>query len=120
MSTKVHIYSYSRCATCRKALSWLEANKIEYELLDIVETPPRLETLQKAFNQLGSRKPLFNTSGMSYRALGGEVVRSMSDQEALNALVGDGKLVKRPFLITTQGKILIGFKPEIWAESLLY
>ncbi len=118
MSRSVRVYSYSRCTTCRKALSWLEANEIDYELLDIVDTPPTLEILEEALSQLGSRKPLFNTSGLSYRTLGGEVVRAMSDQEALNALASDGKLVKRPLLISKQGKILVGFNPEIWAQSL--
>ena len=36
MSALVQIYSYSRCSTCRKALSWLEAHNIDYKLIDIV------------------------------------------------------------------------------------
>ena len=36
-SKPVRVYSYSRCATCRKALSWLDSNKIEYELIDIFQ-----------------------------------------------------------------------------------
>ncbi|RPF98388.1 MAG: arsenate reductase family protein, partial [Prochlorococcus sp. TMED223] len=42
-----------------------------------------------------------------------------SDDEALDALASDGKLIKRPFLITENGSVLVGFKPEVWAEALL-
>lgn len=119
MSALVQIYSYSRCSTCRRALSWLEAHEIDYKLIDIVETPPSMEILKEALDQLAARKLLFNTSGLSYRTLGSKVVQAMSDQEALNALAADGKLIKRPFLITNQGKILVGFKSENWVDLLL-
>ena len=119
MARSVRGYRYARCSTCRKALAWLEDQQIAYELFDIVEAPPSKHVLREAFDQLGSRKPLFNTSGLSYRALGSAAVKAMSDDEALDALAGDGKLIKRPFLITGSGKVLVGFKPDVWTESLL-
>jgi len=119
MTSNVRIYSYSSCTTCKKALKWLNENKIEYELIDIALCPPSKEILIDAISQLGERKKIFNTSGVSYRSLGSEVVKAMSDSEALEALVVDGKLIKRPFLITETGKILVGFKPEIWSDILL-
>jgi arsenate reductase len=42
----------------------------------------------------------------------------MSDEQALAALAADGKLIKRPFLVTASGKVTTGFKAEEW-ESLL-
>ncbi|WP_320667303.1 arsenate reductase family protein [Prochlorococcus sp. MIT 1307] len=119
MTSKLQIYSYSSCSTCKKALKWLQENNLNYTLIDITQNPPEKEMLIKAMKDLGSRKSLFNTSGLSYRALGAKVVQSMSDSEAIKALLSDGKLIKRPFLITQEDKILIGFKPEIWAEALL-
>ena len=119
MTSNVRIYSYSSCTTCKKALKWLNENKIEYELIDIALCPPSKEILIDAISQLGERKKIFNTSGVSYRSLGSEVVKAMSDPEALEALAIDGKLIKRPFLITETGKILVGFKPEIWSDILL-
>ena len=119
MTSNVRIYSYSSCTTCKKALKWLIENKIEYELIDIALCPPNKEILIDAISQLGERKKIFNTSGVSYRSLGSEVVKAMSDSEALEALAIDGKLIKRPFLITETGKILVGFKPELWSDILL-
>ncbi len=113
------IFSYSRCATCRKALAWLDANSISYELFDIIETPPSTDLLLKALKQLGDRKMLFNTSGISYRAIGAAKVKAMTNEQALKALVEDGKLIKRPFFVSPGGDILVGFKPDLWVDLLL-
>ena len=119
MKTSLRIYSYSGCSTCRKALKWLGDNKVAYDLEDIVQNPPSKDLLKEAINQLGSTKPLFNTSGISYRALGSETVRAMTNNEAIEALASDGKLIKRPFLKTRSGEILVGFKPDVWSVILL-
>lgn len=42
----------------------------------------------------------------------------MKNDEALDALAADGKLIKRPFVVTPAGKVLVGFKPEVWADQL--
>ena len=119
MSSKNLLFSYSTCSTCRKAISWLDKNEFEYELIDIVKEPPSLKILSNALNQLGNRKLLLNTSGVSYRRLGAETVKAMTDQELLENLCRDGKLIKRPFLIMDGGLILVGFKVGAWEEALI-
>ncbi len=111
------LYSYSRCSTCRKAIAWLSARQLQPEILDITEQPPSPAELELALAQLG-RQRLFNTSGQSYRALGAAAVQALDDQAALAALAADGKLIKRPFLITDAGHILTGFKEPEWAALL--
>ena len=34
------VYCYSKCGTCKKALKWLDEQKIEYEKADIKEDHP--------------------------------------------------------------------------------
>ena len=111
------VYSYAQCSTCRKAIAWLKERGIATTLIDITATPPSLAELKAGMAQLG-RKRLFNTSGQSYRALGSASVQAMDDQQAIAALAADGKLVKRPFVVTETGQVLTGFKPEEW-EALL-
>ena len=115
-SSRLRLFSYSKCGTCRKALQWLDQQGFSVgngnlELIDITLDPPGLDDLRLAFNILG-RKRLFNTSGQSYRALGAAAVAALSDDEALAALAADGKLIKRPFAITEAGTALVGFNPE--------
>ena len=113
------VFSYSRCSTCRKALAWLADQGIAYQLHDIISEPPSRLQLSAALKFFGDRKPLFNTSGQSYRSLGAATIKAMSDEEALDALAADGKLIKRPLLQRPDGTFLVGFNPEVWKETLL-
>ena len=113
------VFGYSRCSTCRKALLWLETQGFDFEVIDITLNPPSADQLHQAYRQFGEVKPIFNTSGQSYRAIGAETVKKMSVEQALQALAADGKLIKRPFVQCPDGRFLIGFKPEVWSEQLL-
>lgn len=113
----MRLFSYASCSTCRKALNWLRERGLDVALIDITQQPPSRAELAQAMDQLG-RKRLFNTSGQSYRALGAAAVAAMSDDQALDALAADGRLIKRPLLITDSQQILTGFKPEEWQALL--
>ena len=121
-SSRLRLFSYPKCGTCRKALQWLDQQGFSVgngnlELIDITLEPPVLHDLRLAFNLLG-RQRLFNSCGQSYRARGATAVAALSDDEALAALAADGKLIKRPFAITEAGTALVGFKPEEWQAAL--
>ena len=116
MTSTIRIYSYSACTTCKKALKWLDENQIDYQLIDIAQCPPDKDILSVAIKQLGNRKKVFNTSGLSYRNLGSKVVQSMSDDEAIQALASDGKLIKRPFVINDDKRIIVGFNEANWID----
>lgn len=112
---KVKVYEYSKCSSCRKALQFLDRNKVAYEKVPIVETPPTKGELKKMLAlQNGNLKKLFNTSGEVYRAMKiGEKLPSMSESEALDLLASNGKLIKRPFALDGDTG-LVGFNEEDW------
>lgn len=115
------VFEYPACSTCKKALKWLNDNGIAYENIHIVENPPTLDQLRTALRASGLPiKRFFNTSGQSYRDGGfGEKLKTISEEQALQALAADGKLIKRPLVIGIPGdKILVGFKEEEWATTL--
>ena len=87
-------------------------------MVDITLNPPSRDQIKAAVDRLGDRKPLFNTSGKSYRALGAAAVKAMTEDEALDALAADGRLIKRPFLQRSNGDVLVGFKADLWSEQL--
>ena len=113
------VFSYSSCSTCRRAIKWLKKNDIDFELIDILNTPPSKEMLISACEQYGDRKYLLNTNGLIYRSIGSEVVRKMSDKELFEKLFTEPRLIKRPFLYKSYKCFLVGFKEEKWAEKLL-
>jgi len=115
----IKVYCYSRCSTCKRALSWLEENEIKYEAVDIKTENPDESTLRMYFEKSGlPLKKFFNTSGMQYREMGlSKKLPEMSEDEQLALLASDGMLVKRPLLVG-DGFVLTGFKEAEWAEHL--
>ena len=117
---RVTLYHYPGCSTCKAARRWLEAAGHELELIDLVLKPPSKATLAKLWKASGQPlKKLFNTSGQSYRAGGfGEKLKTLTEDQALAALAADGKLIKRPILVTPGGDVLIGFNAEAYEATL--
>lgn len=117
------IYSYKNCSTCQKAIKYLNAAGHKYQELPIVDTPPSLAELNQMLTYLnaqgGSFKNLFNTSGALYRELqvAEKLKAGLSETQALELLSQNGKLIKRPFLLTDCNGT-VGFKEETWNQIL--
>jgi arsenate reductase len=113
----VTVYTYSNCSTCRDAVKWLRARGVAFIEKPIRETPPSVAELERMLGyQNGKLRRLFNTSGQDYRALGlADKLPAMTETEALALLAGNGRLVKRPFVLgDTFG--LVGFDQAEWAR----
>ena len=111
------VYTYAKCSTCRKAVKFLRDHQIKFEELPIRETPPSLAEL-KFMLQGRSLKALFNTSGLDYKALGlSGKLAGMTEAEALGLLSKNGNLVKRPFVMGKDVR-LVGFNEEAWERAL--
>ncbi len=119
LAQMIEVFHYPKCGTCRKALKWLDARGVEYRSIDIVDKPPPLAKLKKAHKLSGLPvAKLFNTSGQSYRQGNFKAkLTRMSDEEALQALAEDGKLIKRP-LVFGDGFVLVGFRESEYEQVL--
>lgn len=111
------IYSYEKCSTCRKALKFLKDRDVEAEVVDITAHAPSVGELKNMLkHQDGELKKLFNTSGIQYRELGiAEKLKTMNEEQALKLLAGNGRLVKRPFVLTPK-EGLVGFDEARWKK----
>lgn len=121
MPESLVVYTYAHCSTCRDAVRWLREHAIAFEERPIYQTPPSVSELHRMLAlQHGELRRLFNTSGLEYRALDLKTrLPGLSDAQALALLAGNGRLVKRPFLL---GKNvgLLGFKPDAWTAALAH
>ena len=115
----IKVYCYSKCTTCKKALKWLDDNKIGYKLIDIKEDHPDEKTLRKYHKKSGlPLRKFFNTSGQLYREMElSKKLPDMSEDEMFKLLASDGMLVKRPLLVT-ENTVLTGFREADWREAL--
>ena len=111
---------YRKCSTCLKALKWLDEKGVDYEERPIVEQNPTYEELKEWYQKSGlPMKKFFNTSGILYKEMKlKEKLPEMSEEEQLQLLATDGKLVKRP-LVVGEDYVLTGFKEAEWYEKML-
>lgn len=114
----IQVYGIPNCGTCKKAFTWLESNNVDYEFINTKEHPPTKALIQEWVDTLGS-KPMRNTSGQSYRALG-TVKDAWSDTEWVEAFANDAMLLKRPLFVKDGTAVLVGFrdKDEVIRQKL--
>ena len=115
----IKVYCYSRCSTCKKALTWLDSQGYKYDLIDIKTQHPDEKTLRSLHKKSGlPLKKFFNTSGILYREMElSKKLPSMPEEQQFALLVSDGMLVKRPLLVTDSA-VIPGFKEDLWKEVL--
>ncbi|WP_294539798.1 arsenate reductase family protein [uncultured Bacteroides sp.] len=108
---------YPACGTCQKAKKWLTENQVEFTNRLIVDENPTVEELKKWIPMSGLPvKKFFNTSGLVYKELQlKDKLPLMSEEEQIALLATNGKLVKRP-LVVTDNFVLVGFKAEEWEK----
>ena len=116
---KIIFYSYLKCSTCRKAAKWLEKQDFEYQLIDIVKEPPLLDYLNLALEQYSpDKKRIFNTRGKAFKSINLDIY-SLSKEEIIQLLSSDGKLIKRPFLVYEEKKVLLGFNEIEYSKQFM-
>jgi len=108
---------YPKCSTCKKAAAWLKEREIYYESRDIKENNPTADELKAWIAKSGlPMRKFFNTSGQIYRELNlKDKLDTMTDEEMIKLLAGNGMLVKRPLLIG-ENTVCVGFKESDWEK----
>ena len=114
---KIIFYSYPKCSTCRKAAKWLDANNINYQFKDIVKEPPSKKFLELALLQFSlDKKKIFNTRGKSFKSIDFDVL-DLTNEKTIELLSKDGKLIKRPFLVIKDSKLILGFNESEYTHN---
>jgi arsenate reductase (glutaredoxin) len=106
----IQVYGIPNCGTCKKALTWLQHNNIDYQFINTKETPPTREQIQNWVKSLGFT-PMRNSSGQSYRILGDDL-KTWTDQQWIEAFANDAMLLKRPLFVKDGTAVLVGFRDE--------
>ena len=108
-------FEYPNCTTCKRAKKFLKEHEIDFKEINLKEETPTKAQLELVQGYMGMKR-LFNTSGKTYRDLNlKENFSSISVEDAIEMLVNDGSLIKRPILIDEENEVfLIGFKENEW------
>ncbi|MEQ8308467.1 MAG: ArsC family reductase [Hoeflea sp.] len=112
----VTIYGIKNCDTMKKARSWLAEHAIEADFHDYKASGIDREHLERWCAEAGWETVL-NRAGMTFRKLDEASKQDLDAEKAIGLMLAQPSMIKRPVL-EADGRILIGFKPDLY-ESLL-
>ncbi len=106
----LNVYGIPNCGTCKKATAWLDEQGVDYTFINTKENPPVKAQIEQWVAMLTAR-PMRNTSGGSYRAIG-EEKKDWSDQQWVDAFSQDAMLLKRPLFEKDGKAVMVGFRAK--------
>lgn len=108
----VTIYGIRACDTMKKAWTWLDAHGIAYDFHDYKKAGIDEATLRGWAGQVGW-EVLLNRAGTTFRALPDADKADIGEDKAIALMLASPSMIKRPVL-DTGGKLLVGFKPDLY------
>jgi arsenate reductase len=111
-ASNIILYHNPRCSKSRQTLELLQQKNIEPTLIDYMQDPPDVETLQKICNLMGLPvRSLLRTNEQVYKDAGLDD-SDLTDDEILDALSQCPTLLQRPILVVDDKKAALGRPPE--------
>ena len=99
------VFGLSNCDSCRKALTWLRNQQIEYHFVDYRKNVLEESTLSNWIKDVGWEN-ILNRRSSTWRVLSSEKKRDLTADSAKTLMLEFPTLIKRP-IIETGGRILI-------------
>ncbi len=98
---------------------WLDQKNLRVQLIDIIKEPPLLKYLNLALEKYSlGKKMITNTRGKVFKSINFDI-HTLSREEIIQFLLGDGKLIKRPFMVCEEKKVILGFNEIEYAKKFL-
>jgi arsenate reductase (glutaredoxin) len=112
----ITIYGIKNCDTMKKARAWLDSEGIPYSFHDYKSDGIAKEKLKRWCDEVGW-ETLLNRAGTTFRKLPESDREGLNERKALALMSAQPSMIKRPVL-DLNGKLLVGFKPEIYAKEV--
>jgi arsenate reductase len=116
MATPTVIYGIKNCDTMKKARAWLDKRGVEYVFHDY-RSEGIERTKLESWVKKASWETLLNRAGTTFRMLPEKDREGLSEKKAIALMLAQPSMIKRPVL-EADGKLLVGFKPEIYEKAL--
>jgi Spx/MgsR family transcriptional regulator len=112
----VTIYGIKACDTMKKARDWLDAHDVEHEFHDYKVAGIDRAHLERWSKKLGWEKVL-NRAGTTFKKLPEKDKDDLTEGKAILLMLAQPSMIKRPVLDLGGGKLLLGFKPELYEAA---
>ncbi|HUQ08738.1 MAG TPA: ArsC family reductase [Steroidobacteraceae bacterium] len=116
MKKRVDLYGITNCDTMKKARTWLDAHGVDYQFHDYKAEGAERARLA-AWSKLVGWETLLNRAGTTFRKLADAAKQDLDERKAIALMLEQPAMIKRPVLENGK-KLLVGFKPEIYAAEL--
>ena len=116
MAKTVTIYGIKNCDTMKKARAWLDGKGVRYAFHDYKAAGIERRLLEGWAKEVGW-ETLLNRAGTTFRKLPEKDKEGLGEKKALALMLDQPSMIKRPVL-AVGGKLLVGFKPEIYEKAL--
>lgn len=107
------MYAIPNCDTVKKARTYLESKKKEYEFIDFKKTQPTVEDIKRwaeAFGEL----PV-NKKGLTYKKHKDEY-EALSENKKIKFIQEHASMIKRPILEKKGKVIAFGFEVDTYSK----
>ena len=111
----ITIYGIRNCDTMKKARAWLEAAGIAYDFHDY-RVQGLDESLLRGWVAQVGWEALLNRAGTTFRKLPEAEREGLDEARALRLMLAQPSMIRRPVL-ALGGRILVGFRPEAYAQA---
>ena len=111
----ITLYGIPNCDTMKKARTWLDQAGVDYQFHNYKKDGLDSALGEQWLSELGW-ETIINKRGTTWRKLSDEQKSSMDNEMALQVMLDNPSIIKRPLLDTGTQKVL-GFKVEQY-ESL--
>jgi arsenate reductase len=117
MAKPVTIYGIKNCDTMKKARAWLDGHGVAYAFHDYKTAGIDRDRLERWSRTVGW-EILLNRAGTTFRKLPDKDKQVSDAKQAIALMLAQPSTIKRPVLDLGGGKLLVGFKPEQYAQAM--
>ena len=108
------LYGIRNCDTVKKARAWLDQRGVEYRFHDYQVAGIDKARLDRWCGEVGW-EALLNRAGTTFRKLPPSEKEAIDERRAVALMLAQPSVIKRP-VVELNGKLLVGFKPELYAS----
>jgi arsenate reductase (glutaredoxin) len=108
----ITLYGIPNCDTVKKARGYLDGRAIPYIFHDYKKAGVEAADLTRWANEVGW-ETLLNKAGTTFKKLPDADKADIDEDKAIALMRANPSMIKRP-VVEGGGKLLVGFKPEIY------
>src|ERR1700689_4069622 len=117
MAKSMSIYGIRNCDTMKKGRAGLDKRVFAFAFDDYKTSGIERERLEQWCKKVGW-ETLLNRAGTTFRKLPDKDKNGIDAKKAMALMLSQPSMIKRPVLDLGGGKLLVGFKPEVYGEAV--